>query len=164
MYFTVRLRSNKDELTLTRYFKHYNPCLPIFEATNNPETFYKRSPFVFWCIVVTGARRYELDPTLLDTLAPSVGQLAVQNLSQMPSYFSCIVGLMILCAWPLPMKSMVDDPSPMYCGAALQLALQNEIHLLHRKTRNLNPSALRDLHCDAFIARVWGWLEFTCHW
>ncbi|KIW25712.1 uncharacterized protein PV07_08868 [Cladophialophora immunda] len=140
------------------YFKHYHPMLPILDASCRPDTYYyKLSPFVFWCVVITGSRRYELDPTLLGRLSPGVTVLASKALQQTSSYFSTIRGLMILCTWPLPMKTILDDPSPMYSGAAMQLALQHGLHMLQLR------GAVADVSYEPFLARTWAYLEFSCH-
>ena len=145
--------------------------LPILDSTWDPNTCYKLSPFVFWSVVITGSRRYDLDPTLLDRLASKVTQLAANSLVQVSSYFTTITGLMILSAWPLPMKTMFDDPTSTYCGAAMQLALQNGLHLFSRK-QDSSPTSSRDFiphnkisraH-DVSRLRLWAYLELVCHW
>jgi transcriptional regulatory protein LEU3 len=151
-------------LTLRRFFKHYHPMLPILDPSWDPDSFYKMSPFVFWCLLVTGSRRYELDPTILTRVSPSVKQLALKAQSQVTSYFATICGLLILCTWPLPMNTTWEDPSPMYSGAAMQLALQHGLHMCAKQHASARPTTSRNIHQEAFLARVWAYLEFVCHW
>lgn len=40
------------------YFRHYHPILPILEQEKHPDAYYTQLPFLFWCIVAVGARRY----------------------------------------------------------------------------------------------------------
>lgn len=133
--------------------------LPILDPTCDADTYYKLSLLVFWVVLITGARRYELDPTLLDRLAPSVTQLALKSMPQISHYFSTICGLLILCTWPLPMKKLFDDPSPMYSGAAMQLALQQGMHTLYKRQDGCAEDAY-----EPSVARVWAYLEFVYHW
>lgn len=151
-------------LTLTRFFRHYHPMLPILDPSWDPESFYKLSPFVFWCLLITGARRYELDPTILDRLVPSVKQLSLKALSQVTTYFPSICGLLILCAWPLPMNTMSEDLSPVYSGAAMNLALQHGLHMFTKQHASARPTAFQGIDHEASLARVWAYLEFVCHW
>lgn len=146
------------------FLKHYHSTLPILDPTWGPDSFYALSPFVFWCIVITGARRYELDPTILHRLAPGVAQMALRAMPQFSSYFPTICGLVILCVWPLPMKSLRDDPSPLYSGAAMQIALQHGLHMFPQGQACVRPLPFRDIAHDASLARVWAYVEFVCHW
>lgn len=146
----------------TRFFEHYHPNVPILDPTCDPNTFYKMSPFVFWCVLVTGSRRYELDPTLLDRLAPNLSQLALKSMSQIMKYFSTIVGLVLLCAWPLPMKTMFDDPSPMYSGAMMQLALQNSLHMSMKRQDGRLIASKESVH-EAYRLRVWAYLQYVAY-
>lgn len=149
---------------LSRFFKHYHPMLPVLDPSWDPDSFYKLSPFVFWCLLITGSRRYELDPTILDRLTPSVQRLSSKAMMQVAAYFPTICGLLILCTWPLPMHTIWEDPSPMYSGAALQLALQHGLHLFTTPHASTRPAPFRDITKQASIARIWAYLEFVCHW
>ena len=62
------------------------------------------------------------------------------------------------------MKKMVDDPSPMYSGAIMQLALQHGLHMFTKGEVYVGPAAFREIAHDAFMARVWAYLEFVCYW
>lgn len=146
------------------FFKHYHPVLPILDPSWGPDTFYTLSPLVFWCIVVTGSRRYDLDPTILHRLAPGVSQMALRSLPQFSSYFPTICGLVMLCVWPLPMKTMHEDLSPLYSGAAMQIALQHGLHLSPHSQACGWPGSVRNVTHDASLARVWAYVEFVCHW
>lgn len=141
------------------FFKHYHPQLAILDPMGSPDACYKTSTFVFWCVVITGSRKYDADPTLLDRLAPGVASLARKSLSCIASFLPTICGLSILSAWPLPMKSVLDDPSLLYTGAAMQLALQHGLHTSFKK-----PNGAIDVAHEATLARVWSYLEFVCHW
>lgn len=150
--------------TLTRFFEHYHPVLPIFDPSWDPSSIYMLSPFVFWCIVITGSRRYERDPTLLSRLTPGVKQLSLQALSQTTSYITNICGLLVLCTWPLPMKAICEDPSAMYSGAAMQLALQHGLQMFRTQHPSSRTISCKPIVHHGYLARIWAYLEFVCHW
>ncbi|KIV97159.1 hypothetical protein PV10_00941 [Exophiala mesophila] len=147
----------------TLFFRHYHRTLPILDPSWDPDTVYLLSPFVFWCVVITGSRRYDLDPTILHRLAPGVTQMALLQLSQFQSYFPTICGLVMLCVWPLPMKTVHDDPSLLYSGIAMQMALQHGLHLFPQSQAYGCPVPYRSATREASLARVWAYVEFVCH-
>lgn len=151
-------------LTSSRYFKHYHPMLPILDPSRDPDYFYELSPFVFWCLLITGSRRYEQDPTILERLAPSVKQLALKALTQATAYLPNICGLLILCVWPLPMTSIYEDTSSMYSGAVMQLALLHCLHLFEPQEVHTRTIGVQCINKQAYLARLWAYLEFVCHW
>ena len=138
--------------------------LPILDPSRSPDSFFDLSPFMFWCILITGSRRYDLDPTILARLSPSVKLLSSKDLLQISSYFPTICGLLILCTWPMPMSTFKEDPSPMYAGAAMQLALQHGLHMFAAQYTSSRSAAFQEISQQASLARVWAYLEFVCHW
>ncbi|KAK5046219.1 hypothetical protein LTR84_008362 [Exophiala bonariae] len=159
----ISIQSVKIDECFALFFKHYHPILPIFNPSPRPDSYYRLSPFIFWCIVITGSRRYDTDPTVLERLIPGVNRLALEALLHVKGYFPTICGLLVLCVWPLPMQTAAEDPSPMYCGATMQLALQHRLHLFTQKQTSIQPTSIMSIVQDANIARVWSYLEFVCH-
>lgn len=148
----------------TLFFRHYHRTLPILDPSWDPDTVYLLSPFVFWCVVITGSRRYDLDPTILPRLAPGVNQMALLQLPQSLAYLPTICGLLILCVWPLPMKTMHDDPSLLYSGIVMQMALQHGLHSFPQSQAYGCPVPFRNATREVSLARVWAYVEFVCHW
>lgn len=160
----IHVETFKINDCFTLFFRHYHRTLPILDPSWDPDTVFLLSPFVFWCVVITGSRRYDRDPTILHRLAPGVTQMALLQLPQFQSYFPTICGLVMLCVWPLPMKSMHDDPSLLYSGIAMQMALQHGLHSYTQSQAYGCPVPFRNATREVSLARVWAYVEFVCHW
>jgi hypothetical protein len=151
-------------LTCPRFFQHYHPILPILEPQYAYMDYYTYSPILFWTIVVTGSRRYRLDPTLLDALAPRVSRLAALATTRLSDYIATISALLILCVWPLPIEDASEDPSPVYSGIIMQLCLQNGLHM-HSKRQDFSHAFLiKDTTQEKSRACLWAWCKVVCHW
>ncbi len=109
-----------------------------------PEEYYERSPFLFWSIVATGARRYADDPTLFQRVVSQVQQIALGTLFSCSNPIPTIQAVLILCLWPIPVNSMCQDTSHTLGAVAMQLAVQNGLHILgHQQDyerQNINTS------------------------
>ncbi|KAJ9499963.1 hypothetical protein H2202_004353 [Exophiala xenobiotica] len=136
--------------------------LPVLGSQYRSQDYFIYSPCLFWTIVVTGARRYTLDPTILETLAPKVSSLLAISMTRISQYIPTICALLILCAWPLPMESASDDPSPVYAGVVMQLSLQNGLHMLGKGQDFSESPVVRDTNQDLFRTRLWAWCKVIC--
>lgn len=112
-----------------RYFKDYNPILPILDPRRRPNQYYDESSLLFWAIVVTAARSYAAtDSTcLLQTLRPKVIDLALATTKATPSEKS-IIALLILLTWPLSSNRQAHDLTFVLDGVMFQMALQTGLH------------------------------------
>lgn len=113
-------------------------------------------------MVVTGSRRYTLDPTILERLAPKVAELTALSMIRTQEYIPTISALLILCVWPLPVESAYDDPSPVYAGAIIQLSLQNGLHMLSERQDFSESPLVKDANQEVFRARLWIWCRLIC--
>jgi Fungal specific transcription factor domain len=157
--------SSYSPLTTIRFFKHYHQILPILEPEYGFKDYLAHSPLLFWTIIITGSRRYSLDPTLLEVLAPKVANLAALAIFRISEYIPTISALLILCAWPLPMENASDDPSPVYSGVIMQLALQNGLHMRSaRQDFSQNHLSSDTTTQEIFRIRLWGWCKVICRW
>ena len=111
------------------YFTQYHSLFPILDPNVTPNDYYDQSPFLFWVIVVTGARRYSEHPEVLERIAQPVTQLAFSSMALRTSQVPVIQGLLILCTWRLPTNSMYKDTSHLMCGSAVHLATQIGLHI-----------------------------------
>ena len=66
---------------------------------------------------------------MLESLGPRITQLAFASLSSRAAPIQTIQGLLLLCTWPAPVKSMTKDISYMASGAAIHLAMQIGLHI-----------------------------------
>ena len=86
------------------------------------------SPLLFWTILSVGARRYEKDTTLLTSLSGPVNRFVWSTLADVPQNYHVVKALCLLCTWPFPTSSTSTDPTFMYCGMMLQVAIQIGLH------------------------------------
>ncbi|KAJ9610476.1 hypothetical protein H2200_005253 [Cladophialophora chaetospira] len=117
-------------LTQVRFFAHYEGFIPgLFDPNMLPERYYELSPFLFWCIVATGARRYADDPTLFQRIVSQVLKIALETLFSFSNPFPKIQAVLLLCLWPIPTNTLWQDSSHALAGVAMQLAVQNGLHI-----------------------------------
>jgi transcriptional regulatory protein LEU3 len=140
---------------VARFFQHYSPYLPILDPECSPDQYHARSPFLFWTVISTGARKYAPDPTILEQLGGRVIQLAFSCLSALCKPIHIIEGLLLLCSWPIPINTMFKDISHVLGGAAMQLALQNGLHIFGNRQDFSRTRLWPDENEDVNRARLW---------
>ena len=122
------------QLTRSRFFEHYEPFIPgLFDYNTTPTRFYEQSPLLFWCIVATGARRYTEDPILFERVVRQILQIALTSLFSLSNSIPTIEAVLILCSWPMPVNTMFKDATHALAGVAMQLAVQNGLHIFGRE-------------------------------
>ncbi|KAL4973359.1 hypothetical protein BDW66DRAFT_142299 [Aspergillus desertorum] len=110
------------------FFTYYHPFLPFLDREQSPEEYYTVSPLLFWTIISVGARRYQPDPNLLNSLAGPVTRLVWSTLADVPQSYHVVKALCLLCSWPFPTSSTSTDPTFMLCGLMIQIAMQLGLH------------------------------------
>lgn len=115
--------------TKFRYFTHYSAQVPVVDASQPPNAIFENCSFLFWAIVTIGSRRYTQDPTVFNRLASKIVTLAFQSLWPRQSPVHIVQGLIILCAWPIPVIHLYNETIHTLAGTALQLALQIGLHI-----------------------------------
>lgn len=142
-----------------RFFKFYHPVLPILDSTLSPNDCYAQSPFLFWTILATGCRRYSQDPTMLESIGPHINGMAFASMSSRSASIQTLQGLLVLCTWAVPLKSMTRDVTYIICGAAIHLAMQIGLHI-PGVGQDFEPNQLRFCELERmFRDRLW---SFTC--
>ncbi|KAF2030721.1 hypothetical protein EK21DRAFT_64788 [Setomelanomma holmii] len=106
------------------FFRDYHPLLPLLDPSIAPNRFYQRATFLFWVIVSIGSRRYTEQPTLNQSLAQPVTQLALQSITTRNNPIERIKGLILLLHWPFPSSAFYRDPSFLLAGFLLHMAMQ----------------------------------------
>ena len=106
----------------------YHPFLPFLDRKQPPDEYYKFSPLLFWTIISVGARRYQSDSNLLNSLAGPVTRLVWSTLADIPQSYHVVKALCLLCSWPFPTSSTSTDPTFMLCGMMVQVAMQLGLH------------------------------------
>ena len=110
------------------YFGDYHPFLPILDPAKSPYYFYHCSELLFWSIVAVAARRYEDDTTLLTGIAKPLTSLIWTTVADVTQNYHVVKALCLMCTWPLPTKTSSKDPTFMYSGLMMQIALQTGLH------------------------------------
>jgi transcriptional regulatory protein LEU3 len=59
--------------------------------------------------------------------------LALPALYSILQPIPAIQAVLLLCSWPMPTSTLFTDPSHALAGAAMQLAIQNGLHILCRE-------------------------------
>lgn len=106
----------------------YHPFLPFLDRQRSPDDHYSASPLLFWTIISVGARRYQTDTHLLNSLAGPVTRLVWSTLADIPQSYHVVKALCLLCSWPFPTSSTSTDPTFMLCGMMMQVAMQLGLH------------------------------------
>ena len=111
-----------------RFFTFYHPFLPFLNPDRTPDEYYQRSPLLFWTIMSIGSRHYRADTELFTALSQPLTKLVWETVAEVPQNYHVVKALILLCAWPLPTSSTSTDPTFMYCGLMVQVALQIGLH------------------------------------
>ncbi|EEA20883.1 hypothetical protein TMatcc_000881 [Talaromyces marneffei ATCC 18224] len=110
------------------FFTFYHPYLPFLDREVTPEEYYTTSPLLFWMIISVGARRYQTDAQLLNSLAGPVTRLVWSTIADIPQSFHAVKALCLLCTWPFPTSSTSTDPTFMLSGLMVHVAMQLGLH------------------------------------
>ncbi|KAJ6079454.1 hypothetical protein N7467_009207 [Penicillium canescens] len=110
------------------FFTYYHPFLPFLDQKQSPDEYYNSSSLLFWTIISVGARRYQGDSNLLNSLAGPVTRLVWSTLADIPQNYHVVKALSLLCSWPFPVSSTSTDPTFMLCGMMVQVAMQLGLH------------------------------------
>jgi Fungal specific transcription factor domain len=137
------------------FFALYHPYLPFLDSKMAPEECFEYCPALFWTIISVGARRYQSDATLLNRLTGPVTRLVWSALADMKQMYGIVKALCLLCTWPFPTSSTSSDPTFMFCGMMMQIAMQIG---LHRPSHAQDFSKFRmELQEDELKDRVRTW-------
>jgi transcriptional regulatory protein LEU3 len=124
-------------------------------------SYYARSPFLFWTMACTGARRFH-DVKYFQQAASKVRELVTASILQIQDPIPTIQAILILCLWPLPVDTMWKDPSHTMAGAAMQLAIQNGLHKFGHEQDFRKPE-INGGDRNTRIFRVHLWLSCVVH-
>lgn len=101
----------------------FRPQLPLLEPISLRHMYHSQ-PFLFWTIVVIVSSHLPDLPhqELFSRLHQPYLKLLREGALGAPLPLHKIQALLFLCAWPLPIRHQVADPSWLYCGIAIQAA------------------------------------------
>ncbi|RFU34161.1 hypothetical protein B7463_g2163, partial [Scytalidium lignicola] len=147
---------------LQLFFKHYASFLPgIFPSDIAFMSYHAQSPFLFWTMACTGARRFH-DVGYFQQAASKVRELVTASILQIQDPIQTIQAILILCLWPLPVDTMWKDPSHTMAGAAMQLAIQNGLHKF-RHEQDFSRTQINSNDRNTRPFRVYLWIHCVIH-
>lgn len=147
---------------MNRFFECYHPLLPILDPALNPNAYYRLSRFLFWMIVITGARRYPKDRSILNKLGPQVNALCFWAIQSPAAPIPTIQGLLLICVWPMPVNSVYKDITSILSGAAMHLAILAGLHVVGAGHEFLEDRVISDPAEKESRARLWLHVQMTC--
>ncbi|KAG9242434.1 hypothetical protein BJ878DRAFT_170303 [Calycina marina] len=158
----LELEPRKIDDCFRLFFEHYAISLDLLDHRLPPNQYHRDSSFLFWAIVITGARRYLDDPTIIGQLIGRVINLALLSLSSHDSPLQTVIGLLILCNWTLPIETVVKDLSHVFGGAAMQIAIQNGLHVFGNGQDFARTCLWPNASECAFRSQLWAFCLLTC--
>ena len=100
-------------------------CNPYLELPLTPdlEAMYKKCPLLFWVICAVTS-----DVNTALTLHDGIKAMVADIVNNPPRSIETVQALLIMCMWPFPFGSTLQDPSCIYSGVATQIGLQIGLH------------------------------------
>ncbi|KAF2186656.1 Zn(II)2Cys6 transcriptional activator [Zopfia rhizophila CBS 207.26] len=125
----VKLAPAQINELFTEFFQLYHPFLPFLDPTRPPDDVCsKDSKVLFWAIISVAARHYEADSGLLNRLKEPLTDLVWQTIIKTQPNHHVVKALCLICTWPLPTSRTSTDPTFMFCGLMMQIAMQIGLH------------------------------------
>jgi transcriptional regulatory protein LEU3 len=80
---------------------------------------------------------------------------ALPSLYSISNPIPAIEAVLLLCLWPLPINTMYKDPSHALAGAAMQLAVQNGLHIFGHEQDFIRTRVCSPDSGKVFRAQLW---------
>nr|ANF07292.1 C6 transcription factor 2 [Paecilomyces fulvus] len=125
----VRVTGDEIDEIFQLFFQDYAQFLPILDPRTSPNTYYSKSPFLFWAVIRAASRSYPKNPTLLNALSRGIVEMGLLSLTSTSSPIHTIKGLLLLLNWPFPRENATMDVAFPLSGMLLHLAMQNGLHI-----------------------------------
>ncbi|KAJ5595466.1 uncharacterized protein N7459_001674 [Penicillium hispanicum] len=111
------------------FYRHYHPRFPLLPDLMECMRNCTSCPLLFWAVVAIASGISETHRDLHLQLIGPVRRLAGIEITRTEaSSIPLIHALLVLCCWPQPFGAMATDPSWMYCGSAIHMALKMGLH------------------------------------
>ncbi|KAF2013877.1 hypothetical protein BU24DRAFT_442780 [Aaosphaeria arxii CBS 175.79] len=124
----VRLAPAQVNELFAEFFQNYHTFLPFLDPVRSPDEVHSQdSRLLFWAIISVAARHYGADDNLLSRLKEPLTDLIWEAIKKSPNHH-VVKALCLLCTWPLPARTTVNDPTFMLCGVMMQIAMQIGLH------------------------------------
>lgn len=144
-----------------RFFRDYHPALPILELPVPPDFMYGTSQLLFWVVVSIGSRKYGKHPTLINAFSGRVTNLLLQSMTLRNKAVEVVKGFVLILTWPFPFGSFNHDPSFVFGGSLVHIALQCGLYIPHLgMTSSKLCSPVRDTS-SIQRAKLWAYVVIT---
>lgn len=110
----------------------------------------------------TGSRKYFQDPTVFHGLSRRIISLAFQSIKARQSLIHVVQDLILLRAWPVPVRHLFQDKIHTISGACIQLALQIGLHVAGVGQDFVRELVQAQAHEQAYRAILWRYCLIVC--
>jgi Fungal specific transcription factor domain len=110
------------------FYTHFHPLFPILPDKAIFLSKYNANKLLLWAVLAISSKESVQQSHLYPALVDPVRRLAGDLYSSQSRNFETVQGLLLLCLWAFPFQQTVNDPSPMYCALATQIAYQLGLH------------------------------------
>ena len=118
----------KPDCLLSSFYTKFHPLFAILADLDHFLSDYDSNTLLLWTILAIASKESIKYSELYISLVDPVRKLAGDLYGPQSRDFGTVQALLLLCVWPFPFQQTVNDPSPMYCGLATQLAYQMGLH------------------------------------
>lgn len=110
-----------------RFFRDYSAFLPILGPYISPNYYYAASTPLFWSIIGVASRKYERNPSLVQSMSSKVIDLVLLSLKARVTIRS-VQAVLLLLTWPFPKAGGSLDHTFLLNGTMLHMAMQLGLH------------------------------------
>lgn len=121
--------------------------MPILDPRLSPNSYYAKSPFLFWTILSVACRIFPPNPALFSSLSQAVLDLAFMSINSSLKPVYSIQGLLLILTWPSLRDPTKLDTSYPLAGLLIHRAMQIGLH---------NPRASHEYY---FLRERWSRLS-----
>jgi Fungal specific transcription factor domain len=150
-----------QELTSQRYYSHHHVQFPLLQSPVEILESYRPCPILFWIVMALALKGHEKYAHLYPQLRDPIKRLAADFTTPASRSTSFIHALLLLCIWPFPFSAVNEDPSWLYCGLAIHMAMLLGLHRPQPPFKLLNAA---DAEVGDLTVRTRTWLAcFIVH-
>lgn len=133
-----------------RYYSSYHAQFPLLQGPVQLLESYNACPCLFWMVVALACKDHEKYAHLYLQLRSPIKRLAADHTVAASRSIFFVQALLLLCVWPFPFGAINEDPSWLYCGLAIHMAMllglhrpQHPFRLLHAADAEVGDLAMR---------------------
>ena len=136
------------------YFEGCHPQFPILAEYADFMRSWDQSEFLLCTIFAIAAKEIKCHAGTRAQLEPHIRTMAAQISSFRDRPLQAVQAFLLLCWWPASYSAKTDDPSWLYAGQALHIALQHGLHRPHHHSDFVYQTSLDDEFTKSY-QRAW---------